>query len=155
MHDRDPPRDRPGGSAAPPPEPPGLDLQALARDWITLWQSELTAAAADREVQETWQTLAALWAGVAGAMLQGLPRGTADEAGGFPGARPFAAPRPAPAAAAPDARDAEIERLAGRVAELERRLADLAERPAEPPEERPKNRRGAGAGGGHRRGAGR
>jgi hypothetical protein len=137
MHDGPPPRDRPGGPAGSPPHhgraagasesaPP--DLHALARDWITLWQSELTAAAADREVQETWQTLAGLWAGAAAAMLHGLPRGAPDgrpapPAPASPGA---AAPaRPAPAAAAPDARDAEIERLAGRIAELERRLADL------------------------------
>src|SRR5271156_4264705 len=95
MHDGAPPRDRAGGSAGPPPgargaaaapgrepnDPRPLDLQAIARDWITLWQSELTAAAADRELQETWQTLAALWAGAAGAMLQGLPRGGPDGRG--------------------------------------------------------------------------
>jgi hypothetical protein len=127
MHDGPPPRDDPGArprdaSAAAP------DLQALARDWITLWQSELTAAAADRELQETWQTLASLWAGAAAAMLHGLPRGGPD-VGGFPfpagGARAAAPARPASAAAAPDARDAEIDRLARRIAELERRLADL------------------------------
>jgi hypothetical protein len=130
MHDgappRAPPHGRPGGPAAPDSQAP--DLQALARDWITLWQSELTAAAADREVQETWQTLAGLWAGVAAAMLAGLPRGAGDGAARTPRASRAgaAAPaRPAPAAAAPDARDAEIDRLAGRVAELERRLADL------------------------------
>ena len=35
-----------------------LDTRALARDWITLWQSELTAMAADREMREGWQTTA-------------------------------------------------------------------------------------------------
>jgi hypothetical protein len=108
-----------------PADQHAVDLQALARDWITLWQSELTAAAADRELQETWQTLAALWAGVAGAMVQGMPRGVPDGAAGLPSARPPAAPRAAPFAAASDARDAEVDRLARRVAELERRLADL------------------------------
>jgi len=52
-------------------------------------------------------------------MLRGLPR----DPPGHP--RPADAPRPAPAAAAPDARDAEIERLARRVDELEARLARL------------------------------
>jgi hypothetical protein len=145
MHDGAPPRDRPGGPAGNRPPAPDFsrahdtpdlqapdlqapDLQALARDWITLWQSELTAAAADRELQETWQALAGLWAGVAGAMLRGLPRGAPDGRGhptASGRAKAAASARPAPAAAAPDARDAEIDRLAGRIAELERRLADL------------------------------
>ena len=112
MEDRDANR----ALGAPP------DMQTLALDWIALWQSELNAAAADRELQETWQTLAALWAGAGAAMARALPRGGQD-------ARPgTAAPaRAAPAAAAPDPRDAEIDRLARRVAELERRLDRLAE----------------------------
>jgi hypothetical protein len=125
MQDGAPPRDRPGRF----PEAATPDLAQLARDWITLWQSELTAAAADRELQETWQALAALWAGVAAAMLSGLPRGVPDGRAGFaaaPGrARSAASAWTTPPAAAPDARDAEIDRLAGRVAELERRLAEL------------------------------
>jgi hypothetical protein len=103
----------PGGSA---------DLQALARDWITLWQSELAAAAADREIQEAWQTFAALWAGAATAFAQALPRDGHDGRSGGTGAA--AAPRAAPAAVAPDSRDAEIERLRRRVDALERRLAE-------------------------------
>jgi hypothetical protein len=138
MHDGDPPRARPDGSGpradtpGPAPDPPAAGLAALAQDWITVWQSELTAAAADRELQETWQRLAAIWAGVAGAMLQGLPRGPFD---GSPSDRTTAghagsaAPaRTAPAAAAPDPRDAEIDRLGDRIAELERRLAELERR---------------------------
>jgi hypothetical protein len=114
---------------APPREPRAPDPRQVAQDWITLWQSELAAAAADRELGETWGTLAGLWAGIAGAMVQFAPRGVADDRSGFPsppGLAGAAAPaRPAPAAAAPDARDAEIERLARRVADLERRLADV------------------------------
>jgi hypothetical protein len=121
-----------------PADPPAADLHELARDWITLWQSELAALAVDREAQESWQALLGLWAGAAAAMLQALPRAGHDAS--RPGAA--VAPRPAPAAAAPDARDAEIERLARRIAELERRLAEL-------------ERGRVGASAGNRRGAGR
>ena len=55
--------------SGPPP-----DLHALAHDWVTLWQSELAAIAADREAQESWQAIVALWAGVAGAMVAAAPR---------------------------------------------------------------------------------
>ena len=108
-----------------PPEGGEASLQELARDWITLWQSELAALAVDREAVETWQSMVALWAGAAGAMLNGVPSasGQGDRADGRAGAA--AASRPAPAAAASDPRDAEIERLVGRVAELEQRLALL------------------------------
>jgi hypothetical protein len=129
MHDGAPPRDRAGGPAGSPGSDPSHtagapDLQQVARDWITLWQSELTAAATDRELQETWQTLAGLWAGIAGAMVHAMPRGLTDN--GRPHTPGAAAPaRAAPAAAAPDARDAEIDRLARRLADLERRLADV------------------------------
>jgi hypothetical protein len=124
MNDGEPPRDAPGGTGDRPADAAsGPDMQSLARDWITVWQSEIAAVACDREVQETWQMLAGLWAGVASLMLQGLPRGQPD---GYPPirARPSATARPPPAAAASDSRDAEVERLARRVAELERRLAE-------------------------------
>src|ERR1700723_2618756 len=60
-------------------EVPSFD--ALARDWITLWQSELAAIAADREAQESWQAILALWGGAAGAMLAAAPRFWASDAG--------------------------------------------------------------------------
>jgi hypothetical protein len=77
--------------AAPQP-----DLAALARDWVTLWQSELTAIAAEREAQESWQAILALWAGAAGAMLAAAPRARPSHA--WPSdARPsHAGPSPAP-----------------------------------------------------------
>src|SRR5271154_4166740 len=126
--------------SGPPP-----DLAALARDWVTLWQSELAAMAADREAQEGWQAILALWAGAAGVMLAAAPRswpvpgGAAHEPAGGRADAPGRGGAPA-AAAAPDARDAEIERLARHVAELESRLGELEHGV----------RRGNG---GHRRGA--
>jgi hypothetical protein len=112
--------------------------RGLAQDWITLWQSELSAMAADPEMRETWQTMMALWAGTMAASLRAMPRdwpphgpsGRHDQTAR--GAGTADAPRATPAAAAPDARDAEIERLARHVAALERRLADI-ERGGDPP----------------------
>jgi len=98
------------------------DPQSVARDWITIWQSELTAAATDPELIEGFTRMVDLWAraGLAAAAL--LPGG-ADAAAGRAGAWPQTGA--AAAAAAPDARDAAIERLAERVAELERIVAGL------------------------------
>jgi len=100
-----------------PPDP-----QALARDWITIWQSELAALATDREMQEAWLRWVGLWADAANAAARLLPGPAAGEpAAGRAGT--VAAARAAAALAASDPRDAAIERLAARVAELERRLA--------------------------------
>jgi hypothetical protein len=104
------------------------DLRRLAQDWITLWESELSALAADPEMREAWQALASIWSGAMTAALQRLPRGAAQADHDGPssgGAGPNDAPRTASAVAAPDARDAEIERLARHVDALERRLAEL------------------------------
>jgi hypothetical protein len=121
------------------------DARKLAQDWITLWQSEISAMAADPEIREAWQTVMALWAGTMSTMLRGLPRG--QDATRNDSARRRSgtadAPRSAPPAAAPDTRDAEIERLARHVAALERRLAELervgdpASRPGVDPKPRP------------------
>jgi hypothetical protein len=111
----------------------GPDLQKLAQDWITLWQSELSAMAADREIQETWQATLALWAGIASAMMTTVA-GTVrtatsqrDERRTRRARTEYAAGAPPPAAA-PDARDAEIERLARHIATLEVRLGELERR---------------------------
>jgi len=117
-------------------------LQSLAQDWITLWQSELSALAADPELREAWQTMMALWAGTMTAAVRAMPRAPAphDSTARSPG--PAETPRAAPAAAAPDARDAEIERLARHVAALERRLAELerGSGPAVHPGRRPRRK---------------
>jgi hypothetical protein len=132
-----------------PPDLEAFDLEALARDWITLCQSELTALAADREMQEAWQTTMAMWAGAATAMLRGWPRAT-----GFPGergpSRPWpAAPAGPPApAAAPDAGSVAVERLLDRIAELEARLAAVERGPGDPERVR---KDGPGGGGGKNR----
>ncbi len=110
-------------------EPHTPDLAKLAQDWITLWQSELAALAADREAQEMWRTWLAVWAGVAANAMKALPRNDGVHAGGGGAAD---APRAAPAAAASDPRDAEIDRLAKRLAELERRLAAVEQPSGQP-----------------------
>lgn len=112
-----------GDGRADLPEQP--DLLELARDWITLWQSELSALATDREAQEAWQKLISLWAGTASALLApaASPAGSGERSNGH--ARAAAAAGTAAVAASPDPRDAEIERLRGRVDTLERRLADV------------------------------
>jgi hypothetical protein len=108
-----------------------VDPQQMARDWITIWQSELNAAATDRELLEGFTRLVDQWAQAAQAAAALLPG--ADDArrrraaAGCAGAGTPAGA--APAAAASDARDAAIERLAERVAELERIIEGLSRRP--------------------------
>jgi len=93
----------------------------LAEDWVCLWQSELTAMAADRELRESWVALVTLWGASAQSALGILRHDPPRRAAGA--AQP---PRPAPAAAAPAPGLDEIERLNRRIAELEQRLARLA-----------------------------
>jgi hypothetical protein len=120
-----PPEDQPHGptgAAAPSPAD-------TWQDWVTIWQSELNALATDREAQQAWAKLVAVWAAqarAAGAFLPG--RGFDDPASGRTRAEPPAGP--AAPAAAPDAGIVEqqrlaIEHLARRVEELERRLREL------------------------------
>ncbi|MCX7373548.1 MAG: hypothetical protein NTW56_14130 [Alphaproteobacteria bacterium] len=102
-------------------DPP--DLSQLAEDWITLWQSELAAMAADPELAEAWAASVALAAAFWRAQGRVYPlRWPRHDAADAP-------PRPAPAGTAPDGqRDARDggDDLRARITELERRLADLA-----------------------------
>ena len=102
-----------------PPAPP--DLAALARDWITLWQSELAALAADREAQEMSEAVLALWAGMAGSLLAAAPRARGpDRAAPAPGfgldPEPAAPDVPRARSAAPGAPDESADRRAGAAA---------------------------------------
>jgi ubiquinone biosynthesis protein UbiJ len=95
---------------------------SLAEDWVALWQSELTAMAADRELRESWAAMIALWAGAAQAAI-GMVRAQHD-----PARRTALTTQPAgaaPAAAASKPGVDEVERLNRRIAELEQRLAAL------------------------------
>jgi hypothetical protein len=95
-------------------------------DWVTIWQSEVAAMATDREAQAVFCRLVAVWADGARAMGAWLPDGEARRAGTV---QPQGA---AAAAAAPDARDLALERLARRVEELEQRLGGLDRGKPEP-----------------------
>ncbi len=91
----------------------------LAKDLVAMWQSELTAMAADRELRECWAATMALWAQAANAAATLLPHEHAAPRGASPAKPPRAAP---PAAASQPGVD-EIELLNRRVAELEQRIA--------------------------------
>ncbi|MFN6999113.1 hypothetical protein [Elioraea tepidiphila] len=114
-------------------EESGAELDALARDWITLWQSELTALASDPEAVEAWTRLLSLWAGAAAAGLRMAPR--TDAVHDPYAARPAPPPRTAAAGAASDAGgvagdggrrdDAVLARILDRLDAIERRIAAL------------------------------
>ena len=125
--------DCPEGEAPTQPDP-----RDLARDWITVWQSELAAIATDREMREHWQAAVGVWTGLASAIVRDRspppPPPSAHDAAPRHAASRHPTPRSAgtsdatgtPAAAAPpDARDVEIERLGRHVAALEARLAAI------------------------------
>ncbi len=114
---------------------------SLAEDWVALWQSEMAAMAADRELRESWTSLLALWASAAAAALRFIPRpgsdagrGTADGTAGA--AQP---PGTAPAVAAFDLGGDEARRLYERIADLESRLAAFERRTGPARSGKPKN----------------
>ncbi len=103
------------------------DGDTLAEDWVALWQSEMAAMAADRELRESWTGLLALWAGAVGAALQLAPGWRGFDAAAARNANGAAStPQPAgtpPAAAASDLGGDEARRLHERITELESRLS--------------------------------
>ena len=104
------------------------DLDSLAEDWIALWQSEIAGLAADPELAEQWAAWAALgaaWMRAATTMAPRAPR--PDDGPAPPPGPPPAAAAPGPGGAAGHGRDDKPARdaMADRLAELERRLADL------------------------------
>jgi hypothetical protein len=114
----------PAGAAAPSPAD-------TWQNWVTIWQSELNALSTDREAQQSWARLVAMWAAqarAAGALLPG--RAFDEPATGRARAEPQAGP--AAPAAAPDPGVVERQRLAlehleRRVEELERRLREFGD----------------------------
>ncbi|HET6609134.1 MAG TPA: hypothetical protein VFG62_20845 [Rhodopila sp.] len=102
----------------------------LARDWITLWQSELNAFASDPETLRSWRSTIQAWSGFAAWILQMMPKISPkpfdDVQTQCP--TPKRQEGPAPAAAPPDPRDNEIVRLSEHIAQLERRMVNLERR---------------------------
>jgi hypothetical protein len=113
------------------PDPDPAELEQLAEDWITLWQSEIAAFAADREAAEAWAAATAAWAALGAAWLRaaaappfGRPAPSWPHDGAVSTTRPPPSPSPPDAGGGP--RDARPDDgLRDRLAELERRLADL------------------------------
>ena len=104
------------GEASPNRPRDEPDLARFLQDWTALWREELRAQSSDTEgsagAMELWRAAMTAW----------------TSAFGIPPLAPAAAgepPRTPATAAASDARDAEVQRLAGRIDELEARLARL------------------------------
>jgi hypothetical protein len=129
------------------------DLDRLAEDWIALWQSEIAGLAADPELAEQWAAWAALGAAWMRAATAMAPRhgAAAHDRAAAPAWTPPAAAAPGPRGdarggghdqpgrgmaddtprrgmaddTAGPATDPARAAMADRLAELERRLADL------------------------------
>jgi hypothetical protein len=114
------------------------DMARFLQDWTALWRDELQAQANDPEgiagTMELWRAAMTAWTGALGVPPFGVTPAGMPPTGMPPfGMPPMSASSPrehgspwAPAVAvASDPRDAEIERLARRVDELETRLAKL------------------------------
>jgi hypothetical protein len=110
------------------PDQPQAELARFLQDWTALWREELRAQANDPDsvagTMELWRSAISAWTGAMG--LPPMP-------GDHPRDRPAGTPGAEAAAAASDARDAEVQRLTRRVDELEARLGKL---------ETPRRRRG-------------
>jgi hypothetical protein len=101
------------------------DYDALARRYLDLWQSQLSALSSDRQLTETMARLLATTNASMAAAFDTARRAHADARH----ATTTASPGSPPAAAAPDNRTAELEQLRARLVALERRIAELESRP--------------------------
>ncbi|WP_395829282.1 hypothetical protein [Elstera sp.] len=121
-------------STRPPPDPNAPDLNALAEQFLDLWQGQVSAWASDPATTESMARLWALWgltpppghAASAPSSASGPAYRAVDPAASqpFPGrsAPPLGA---APAAAASPELLELLLKLAARLAAVEQRLADL------------------------------
>src|SRR5580698_1357601 len=104
------------GKATPDPPKEEPELARFLQDWTALWREELQAQAGDPEgmagAMELWRSAMSVWTDT----LRGSPLAAAAARD-----RTRPSPRAEAAAAAPDARDDEVQRLARRVDELEAR----------------------------------
>ncbi len=115
---------KPTGKQDAPPRTVDQEQAAFLRDWVALWQSELTALATDREVSEAWTRLLDLWSGFASTMLPASQVMT-DHDNNEPSAptKIHGSTRSPSGAPASGSRGDAIKRLERRVTQLEKRLA--------------------------------
>lgn len=112
------------------------DLAALAREYLDLWEDQLTAMASDpdvaRQTSKFFDALGAfgaqanpLFSAQLAALLRTAPQSAATGTTDDRDPRSAAAPGAKTPAAAPDDRDERLDQLARRVADLEKRIAEL------------------------------
>jgi hypothetical protein len=132
-----------GASAQNGEQPTGPSETDLARDWITLWQSELNAIALDPETLRSWRSTLQVWSNFASWILQMAPKASPKPSDDAETSRPTPERQagPASAVAPPDPRDDEISRLSQHIAQLERRMANLERRLGGRAEVNPKRHR--------------
>ena len=132
-NNRDPAHSDPGQS-----DPAEGDPGELARQFLDLWQDQLTAMAGDQELAELTRRWATVWPKM---NLSALAESTGakDLGGAFDagrgsrdGSKESGSQRPAPATAASDDRDVDLAQLTERIEALEERIAAL-ESDAAPP----------------------
>jgi hypothetical protein len=115
--------------------PPDLEAQeAVLRDWMTLWHSEVAAMGVDREMQETWMRMAEAWyntaaqGGVAEMFGRMMPSNGASPLDPAASTGANASTRSASAAHASDA-GGELASLRREIGELRNRIEQLETAP--------------------------